>query len=132
MISILFWICGSFSTQVTPITKGIQNHQGSTLQMKSLKTVRSSKFKQNKKVGQWEKEKLYSPSVQFIKPRYWDWRVWINRQKIFLCIFWPFHHGGRYHIETSPLICRADQWTGFYMITASVMKGLKTSQRPRA
>ena len=33
-----------------------------------------------------------------------------------------FHDGGRYHIETSPLICRANQWTGFYMIPASVMK----------
>ena len=32
----------------------------------------------------------------------------------------------RYHIETSPLICGANhQWTGFYMITASVLKGLK-------
>ena len=29
-----------------------------------------------------------------------------------------------YHIETSPLICSANQWTGFYMISASVMKGL--------
>ena len=29
----------------------------------------------------------------------------------------PFQDGGRYHIETS-------QWTGFYMITASVLKGL--------
>ena len=36
----------------------------------------------------------------------------------------PFHDGGRYHIETSPLICRVNQWTGFYMITPSVMKGL--------
>ena len=36
----------------------------------------------------------------------------------------PFHDGGRYHIETSPLICGTNQWTGFYMITASVMKGL--------
>ena len=27
-------------------------------------------------------------------------------------------------IETSPLICGANQWTSFYMITASVMKGL--------
>ena len=27
-----------------------------------------------------------------------------------------FHDGGRYHIENSPLICRAYQWTGFYMI----------------
>ena len=36
-----------------------------------------------------------------------------------------FHDGGRYHIETSPLICRANQWTGFYMISAFVMKELK-------
>ena len=35
-----------------------------------------------------------------------------------------FHDGGRYHIETSPLICSANQWAGFYMITASVMKEL--------
>ena len=35
-----------------------------------------------------------------------------------------FHDGGRYHIETSPLICYANQWTGFSMITASVMKEL--------
>ena len=34
-----------------------------------------------------------------------------------------FHDGGRY-IETSPLICRANQWTGFYTITAFVMKEL--------
>ena len=37
-----------------------------------------------------------------------------------------FHDGGRYHIETSPLICGANQWTGFYMITASFMKELNT------
>ena len=37
-----------------------------------------------------------------------------------------FHDGVRYHIETSPLICRANQWTGFYMITTSVMKKLNT------
>ena len=35
-----------------------------------------------------------------------------------------FHHGGRYHIKTSPLICRANQWAGFYMISASVVKEL--------
>ena len=27
-------------------------------------------------------------------------------------------------METSPLICRANHWTGLYMITASVMKEL--------
>ena len=27
-------------------------------------------------------------------------------------------------IETSPLICSANQWTGFYMITVSIMKEL--------
>ena len=34
--------------------------------------------------------------------------------------------GGRYHIETSPLICSANQWTSFYMIWASVMKELNS------
>ena len=35
-----------------------------------------------------------------------------------------FHDGGPYHIETRPLICSANQWTGFYMIGTFVMKGL--------
>ena len=38
-----------------------------------------------------------------------------------------FYHGGPYHIETSPLICRANQWTGFYMIGTFVMNELKWS-----
>ena len=29
-----------------------------------------------------------------------------------------------YHIETGLLICRANQWTGFYMIGTSIMKEL--------
>ena len=36
-----------------------------------------------------------------------------------------FHDGGRYYIETSLLICSANQWTGFYLITACVMKWSK-------
>ena len=39
----------------------------------------------------------------------------------------PFHVGGRYHIETSPLLCKANQWTGFYMISASVVKTLRVN-----
>ena len=35
------------------------------------------------------------------------------------------HDGGRYHIATSPLICSANQWTDFYMITVSIIKELK-------
>ena len=35
-----------------------------------------------------------------------------------------FHDGGCYHVEISPLICGTNQWTGYYMITASVMKEL--------
>ena len=41
-----------------------------------------------------------------------------------------FHDGGRYHIETNLLICGANQWIGFYMISASVMKGLTLSSCP--
>ena len=40
-----------------------------------------------------------------------------------------FHDGGPYHIEISPLISSANQWTGFYMIMTSVMKELK--QKPK-
>ena len=36
----------------------------------------------------------------------------------------PFHVRDRCHKETSPLICCPNQWTGFYMIMTSVMKGL--------
>ena len=34
------------------------------------------------------------------------------------------HDGGPCHVETSPLICRENQWTGFYKIGISVMKEL--------
>ena len=33
--------------------------------------------------------------------------------------------GGLSHIKNSPLICRANQWTGFYVIGNSVIKELK-------
>ena len=33
--------------------------------------------------------------------------------------------GGPNHIEISQLICRANQWTGFYMLETSFMKELK-------
>ena len=39
------------------------------------------------------------------------------------------HLPASYHIETSPLICSAIQWTGFYMIGTSVMKEFSYSQR---
>ena len=39
-----------------------------------------------------------------------------------------FHDGDRYRTETSPL---ANQWTGFYMITASVLKGLIKNEQSR-
>ena len=35
-----------------------------------------------------------------------------------------FHDGGLYHKETSPLICRANQWSGYYITGTSVMKEL--------
>ena len=36
-----------------------------------------------------------------------------------------FHNGGPYNIETSPLICSANQWTDFYITGTWVMKELK-------
>ena len=42
-----------------------------------------------------------------------------------LIFFKLFYDGWPYHTETSPLICRANQWTSFYMIGTSVMKELR-------
>ena len=35
-----------------------------------------------------------------------------------------FHGGGPYHVEISPLVCRVNQRTGFYMAETSIMKQL--------
>ena len=35
-----------------------------------------------------------------------------------------FHDGGPHYVETSPLICSGNQWTGFYWIVTFVMKEL--------
>ena len=40
-------------------------------------------------------------------------------------IYALFHDRGPFHIETGPLICSANEWTGFYMIGTSVLKELK-------
>ena len=37
---------------------------------------------------------------------------------------YPFKVQFSYHIETSQLICRANQLTGFYMMGTLVVKGL--------
>ena len=46
-------------------------------------------------------------------------RIFVKLSSSLVVSSYLFHDGGRYHIETSP------QWTGFYMITAYVMKELK-------
>ena len=38
--------------------------------------------------------------------------------------FQLFHGGGPYHIETSPLISRTNQWTGFYIIGTFALSSL--------
>ena len=39
------------------------------------------------------------------------------------------HDGSPHYIETSPLICKANQWSGFYMVRASVMKELRPCEQ---
>ena len=39
----------------------------------------------------------------------------------------PFHDGGRHHIETSPLICSTNQWTGFYIPTMKIRTCIKNN-----
>ena len=71
---------------------------------------------------------------------WWQVLVWSAYWTIFLSVFFTchiiwgfnkregyylFHNAGTYHIETSPLICCPNQWTGFYVIGTSVLKKLK-------
>ena len=42
------------------------------------------------------------------------------------------HDGNPYHIETSPLSCFANQWTGFGITRTSVMKELRPSRQIRS
>ena len=53
----------------------------------------------------------------------------INKSN-FIKILSLFYDGGPYHIETSPLICTANQWTGLYMVGTSVMKELNVFTVP--
>ena len=40
----------------------------------------------------------------------------------------PFNGQCSYHVETSQLICSANQMTGFYMMGTLVVKGLKSTE----
>ena len=45
-----------------------------------------------------------------------------NYRRMWMKSVLNFHDGGPYYIEDSPLICRTDEWTGFYTTRSSVMK----------
>ena len=63
---------------------------------------------------------LQNTSVQEMYRKLWTSSHLIKK---FLTLSWRRFN----HIEISPLICRANQWTGFYMIEISVMKELTAS-----
>ena len=71
----------------------------------------------------WPFEKKYKPPFKN-KMIFLNFKEYVGLN-IFLHLFpiLTVHDGGCYHIEASPLICGANQWTGFYIIAASVMKG---------
>ena len=50
-----------------------------------------------------------------------------HTQYLLMYLIQLFCERGPYHIETSPLICRANQCTGFHMIGTTVMKELIVS-----
>ena len=76
--------------------------------------------------------------IQKYSKKYWNWLLAANHFRknvspqllnrvvkmslsLVITLSWRY----LYHIEISPLICRANQWTGFYMIGTSVMKELR-------
>ena len=69
------------------------------------------------------------------KVNYGDFCLWSMSYREILQIFLYLcncnfnSYWGPNHIETNPLICKANIWTGFYMIGTSVMKELRWSQQ---
>ena len=49
-------------------------------------------------------------------------------RKLLMKFFLTLSRWSPYHIETSPWICRGNQWTGFYMLGTSAMEELKISR----
>ena len=50
----------------------------------------------------------------------------INHMYLLFIVGYLFHDGDPYHIETSPLICSANQWISFYMIRNPIKKDLNS------
>ena len=85
----------------------------------------------------------YSLNVFSVISRFWhkiemEFCVILSTEKLSLNLFCGscahlvinyFMTGGPYHIETSPLICIANQWIGFYMIGTSVRKKLMAEKK---
>ena len=58
------------------------------------------------------------------------WKICFRSEKVkAIASHLTLHDGGPNHIETIPLLCQTNQWTGFYIIGISVMKGLKMLQQ---
>ena len=78
----------------------------------------------------WEVDAILEPQLQSGIKQIWKLylnlcsRKWLNSSQSRTIKLIPFHDESLYHIETSPLICTRNQWTGFYMIGTSVMKEL--------
>ena len=63
------------------------------------------------------------------KPRVWSYLLKKSLMENYFLFSQLFHDGGSSNIGTSPLICRANQWTGFYMIQTYVMKELNLQNK---
>ena len=55
---------------------------------------------------------------------------YVSNAFLFFSSIYLFDDGGPCYIETSTLICYANQWTGFYIIVAFVMKELRDNKFP--
>ena len=59
--------------------------------------------------------------IYFFKPYF----LLKSKREFFILILLFFHDGDLYHMDTSPLTCFANHWSGFFMIGSSAMKELK-------
>ena len=77
-------------------------------------------------LSNWKTGHGYVDFIKVNKPFYFCFKLQISS---IIQLASPFDDQCSYHIETSQLVCRANQLSGLYMVGTLVVKGLRNSPR---
>ena len=117
---LLFWTA---STSVSTFIPRYASNPGSSILKRRKMTFRPMLFGIDKKVFKHINLQNFTVSKRILMQTRNVWH--------YILVLYLFQDGGLNHVETSPLICRANQWTGFYITRTSFMKQLGEQRHQR-